>query len=283
MNDKLQKLKEQHEIEEYDLHVDENKNLRLRQAYMFLGGIHTVKKIANSLNAQHLRAIQAIESEKLYLDMGFEKFVDFLASDESPIGKTAYYDRIKLLESEGEQVFDLLNEVGLTNAIRKKLAESNYGDISIEGNTVRIGDETADLSNMRMIKTLIESFSNDCRKLTEQTKKQNETIQKMESQVSEGSKQVEQLRRQLDTNNEGSALDRAQSRLINAFIKFNDELAEVPLIDRIDKDSVLDTLWMLLEESRKRFGSNKNFTVQTTNQPDVDPLIAQALEDGFDD
>ena len=287
MSDKLQILKEKHELEEYELLTEDVKQKRKERTLFALGGIKAAEQIVASfvsaISSQTLRALEVFQKDRMYLDLGFDKFVDFLQDSEfSPMTKSQYYERKNLIDNEGDIVYDYLNSIGLSVSIRKLLA-SNDKEITIEGDFLVVGDEKLAIQESSSIKNILLEIANDNRKLKEENTKKQLKLEKAEQTINDGSKQVEQLRRQLDTNSEGSTFDRAQSRLINAFIKFNDELADVPLVERVDKDSVLDTLWTLLEESRKRFGSNKNFTVSGAAEMDIDPLLAQVMEDGFDD
>lgn len=104
-----------------------------------LGAITALDASAHSvstlLSSQALRGMQKIEQEKLYLALGYENFVEFLNSDDSPITKNQYYDRIKLLNSENDTLYDALTKLAFPVSKRKLL---NKGQVQIEGDTVFI-------------------------------------------------------------------------------------------------------------------------------------------------
>lgn len=232
MNDKLQTLKEKHEVEEYDLQVNEAKSKRLKRAYMFLGAVHNVKRLSETFNSQFLRGVQAIENENLYLDMGFGRFVDFLSSEESPIGKTAFYDRLKLLESEGEQVFDLLNEVGVAASTRKLLAAGNYEPAVVEGGKLKIGEREADITDVKSIKTIIDLYADDCRRLREENKKQADRIEK-------GKGDYDRLKQRLTESEESismvdyskNPIEKSNSIALGGLAVLADELQNATLVE----------------------------------------------------
>jgi hypothetical protein len=93
--------------------------------------------VSRMFSAEAIRGLQRIENEKLYIGMGFERFADFLNSDDCFIGKNAYYERLNLLNREGEQIYDLLNGLEISMRKRKQLGQ---GNIEIEGDTLVLKD-----------------------------------------------------------------------------------------------------------------------------------------------
>ncbi|MCW5959298.1 MAG: hypothetical protein KIS76_03995 [Pyrinomonadaceae bacterium] len=143
MDDKLAKLKEKHELEEWELLSGEAREKLKEQALMFLGGIHTVGKLSEALSSQEMRALETFQKERLYHAFGFQTFVEFLGSDYSRMTKSQYYERLRILDIEGDRIFDLLNDAGLSVSKRKLLGK---GNIQLDGETLIVvgddGDET---------------------------------------------------------------------------------------------------------------------------------------------
>lgn len=229
MNNKLQKLKDKHDLEEYDVKVEEVRTQKLKQAYMFLGAVHNVKNLSNVFTSQYLRGVSAIESENLYLDMGFATFVEFLNSEESPITKSQYYDRIKLLESEGDKFFDLLNEIGVAKATRKLLAAGNYDAIEFTDDGVIVDGKQADLSNLRGIKVLIESYADELKKINLDATKKQKNIETLEGKISE---LQESLKQKPKTDFDLDAHSTALMNLINAFNILKTEADKLTLVEK---------------------------------------------------
>jgi hypothetical protein len=276
MSNKLQLLKEKHELEEHQVQVDDARTKRLKRAYMFLGGIHTVQKMANSLKAQELRAIEAIETEKLYSDMGFETFNDFLKSEESPISKSSYYEKIKLLNNENEQVFDLLNEIGVAQSVRKLLGSGDYDAITIEGDKVRIGENEADLSNFKVIKDLIESYADDCKRL-------NTKLQKGEDDNKRRKDQIRDLEEKLNSNSfstSQTALEKSNSIALGGLAALAAELENATIIDcNIFAENSLKLLATQYSRVNEILCRKLSVTVDELNLGDDADRIAALLED----
>jgi hypothetical protein len=183
MSDKLKKLREQHELEEYEMQVGEVKDNRKSRALFALGGIKAADQIASSIfsaiSSQSMKALDFFQKEKMYLDLGYETFVDFLQNSEfSPMTKSQYYERKNLISNEGEVVYDYLNSIGLSVSVRKLLTENNGKEISIEGDYFVVGEEKIEMKESSSIKNLLLEIANDNRKLKEENKKQAEKLEK---------------------------------------------------------------------------------------------------------
>jgi hypothetical protein len=227
MSNELKNLQTKHQIDEHQLQVDEQKEHRKAKAFMFLGGINAVGKIANALKSQEIKALEAIQSEKLYVDLGFETFNDFLASDYAPIGKSSFYEKSKLLEAEGEQLFDLLNEVGVAKSVRKLLASGDYEAIQIEDNKILVGNQEADLGSVQTVKKIIDAYVNQC--VTLETK-----LQKGEEDNKRRKEQIKDLEDKLNQNQFSSSLsflDKAHTSALGSLTALANELKNATIID----------------------------------------------------
>jgi hypothetical protein len=108
------------------------------RALLFLGGMRAADRIASALSAQVMANLIAFEKEKLHEQMGYKRFVEFLDhSPYSPMTKHQFYKRREIFDREGEQVFDLMNDIGLPLARRKMLGR---GTVRVEGETVFVND-----------------------------------------------------------------------------------------------------------------------------------------------
>lgn len=114
------------------------------RSLLLLGGMRAADRIASALSAQVMANLIAFEKEKMHEQMGYRRFVDFLErSPYSPMTKHQFYKRREIFEREGEEVFDLMNDIGLPLARRKMLGR---GQVRLEGETVIVkdgGDEVA--------------------------------------------------------------------------------------------------------------------------------------------
>lgn len=218
MKDKLKNLEEKHQIEKHKFLTDDFDQKQRDHALMILGGVRVADKIADSISSQVMRALITFREEQRYLSLGHENFADFLdKSDYSPMSKATYYRRKEIFDAEGEKLFDLMNEVGVSMATRKLLAAANYDAIEIDGDTLKIGDETADLSNARLVRTLIESYADDCKRLKTEAEKKSAKIEALNKQIETGANQYQKLAKAVDAANGGHPHDIALMRLLAAF------------------------------------------------------------------
>ncbi len=197
--DKLQKLENDHQIAKHTVLTDEYKQKSRDNALLILGGIRVADKIANSISSQVMNALITFQDQQMYLNFDCDNFVEFLeTSDYAPMSKHQFYKRKEIFEAEGEKLFDLMNEVGVSFATRKFLSSGNYDAISFDGDKLKIGDQEADISNARLVRSLIESYADDYKRVKTESDKAKEKLTKAEATINAGYKKVEDLQKQLD-------------------------------------------------------------------------------------
>lgn len=128
------------------------------RSLLLLGGMRAADRIASALSAQVMANLIAFEKEKMHEQMGYRRFVDFLErSPYSPMTKHQFYKRREIFEREGEEVFDLMNDIGLPLARRKMLGR---GQVRLEGETVIVKDGGDEVSiNMDDRARILETLS----------------------------------------------------------------------------------------------------------------------------
>lgn len=257
------------------------------RAMFLMGGISSVDRVSQNLSSQVMTALINFQKENMHEALGFTRFADFLdKSPYSPMSKNDFYRRKEVFEREGSELYDLFNEAKLPLSTRKLLAESNAGEISIDGDKLIIGETEVATTDTDVIKEVVKSLADEIRTANANADKQKKQIDKLNDQIKQGVEEYEILDRKFQGLSEGSPLDRAQSQLVNAFIRFNDELSNSAAIEKAGKEDFLETLWMLLEESRKRMGSNRHFTDSTAKkQLNLSELTKRVLagDDDFGD
>jgi hypothetical protein len=86
------------------------------------------------LDSRAIRALDAFRVEKLHEPLGYRHFDDFLSrSEHAPVSKSQFYDLRKVLQNEGDKLFDLLNSMGVPASRRRHLGP---GWLTLEGSTV---------------------------------------------------------------------------------------------------------------------------------------------------
>jgi len=291
MSDKLQKkirqIEDEHaESVEKAIQANHEKDKHAR-ALLLLGGIRAVDRVRQNLSSQVMTALITFQDEDMHESLGYDRFADFLDNSEySPMKKSDFYRRKELFEKEGSELYDAFNAMKIPLSTRKLLAQSNAGEIHIEGDKLIIGETEVAKAEKDVIKEVVESLAKEIRTANSEVEKQKAQNEKLQTQIKEGVEQYEILDRKFQGLTEGSPLDRAQSQLVNAFIRFNDELSKTTVLVKTGKEDFLDTLWMLLEESRKRIGSTRTFSDSTAEkQLNLSDLTKRVLaeDDDFGD
>lgn len=116
---------------------------KAQQGWKLVGALTAMQTVAHNfhqmLSAEAIRGIERIETEQLFLDMGFPTFTDFLQSDHCFIGKNAYYARKELLHKEGVHLYDVLNGLDISMRKRKQLGKGTL-ELDEDGTTLVITD-----------------------------------------------------------------------------------------------------------------------------------------------
>lgn len=161
MSDKLQKeirsLEESHANDEVQARLAAHNEAQRLRGMFVLGGANIAGKIATSLETEAIKTLIRFQEEKLYEPLGYSTFVQFLNESEyAPMTKSQFYERKAMLEKEGDKLFDLLTEVGVSIRQRKLLGK---GSVELSGDVVTIhdGEESTAIAlsdRVRLLETL---------------------------------------------------------------------------------------------------------------------------------
>lgn len=217
---KIEQLEDQHLQDKFELLTDAAKEQRKNQALMIIGGVRVANRIARSINSQVMNALIMFQDDQMYQSFGYKTFVEFLTESEyAPMTKHEFYARKGVFEKEGEDLFDLMEEIGVSLSVRKLLSDGDYDAISIEGDKIFVGNETADLSNFRMVKTLIESFAVDNKKLKDENKKKTSSIEALENKVTKLHDEVQSFK--------NPAAKKAATQIFEAYLNAESALEQL--------------------------------------------------------
>jgi hypothetical protein len=169
------------------------------RALIMIGAVGAVNHIAATLSAQTMRGLQTIRDEKIFESFGYTRFDDFLNESEfSPMSYRQFIDREKLLENEGEKLFDVLNMSGMSHKQRRLLG-SGYVQVDEAKGTVLIvtgEDMEEDVEEIELSdrNRLLQTLS----ALADQAAVLNQKNSKQKQQIERGEQQVEDLKKKLD-------------------------------------------------------------------------------------
>jgi hypothetical protein len=203
-----------------------------------LGAVQAGLNISRSVSARLVRVLQEFIEAKAYEAFGRDTLTDFLNnSPHSPMSKNQYYERLEILDKEGDATFGLLNNLRIPVSARKLLSD---GTVRIEGDVIRIGDETIPVSDGSRVKDVI-------RTLAEATAEQKQTIVRSQ-------KEVTKLKKELDTAKQSGATGNSpfEHALLNLLGAFTALISEVEKLPADEIEDVRSTMFIQLTNQRLR-------------------------------
>jgi hypothetical protein len=130
----------------------EHRQRQSRRLWQTIGATKLADRLSSALASQSIRALGRSRDDKEYLAEGFKTFEDLLdLHPESPMSYDQFNRREKLLDKEGDLVFDLLSSLDVPMKARKLLA----GEIEVDGNELRVGDAHCCLDDDASVLNLI--------------------------------------------------------------------------------------------------------------------------------
>lgn len=287
---KIREVEEEHAGEIVNSRLEQHEKEKYAKALLVLGGIRAADRIAQNLSSQVMSVLITFQDEKLHESLGYSRFADFLDQSEySPMSKNDFYRRKDIYESEGAQLYDTFNEMKIPLATRRLLAEAKGTEIVIEGDKLIIGDQEIARTETETIKEVVKSLAAEIRDSKQSVEKKDAEIEKLKSQLDTGREEYEELRRAMDAMNEGDPHDRALSKLLSAFVQFNREVSNLPLVEKEKKyDAALNALWVQINITRRnylrddyRFDDPMDTRANAVKQ-NLDPKVRAIVEDDDD-
>ena len=236
-----------------------------------LGAVKATISIGRTLAIGGFQRLRKFIDDESFKSLGFNTAVDFLNSDRSPLTKNQYYDRLAVLNKEGEEVFDLLNsmDIGLRN--RKLLAK---GEIRIEGEEVVVGhedhEERVAITDKLGVKTVIAS-------LFEKATVFENNLKQERKKNAQGMKDNEKLKRQLaEAKAQAGKVNPEASQSVNALLvatgaltRLEEELAEALPEER---EALRESVFECLRQHQLRMSHVFGLCKPDEAQPEDDDL-----------
>lgn len=284
MTDKLQerirKVQDEHAGEQLQSHLELHKQIDRDRALLLLGGFKTASRIAHAINSEVMRSLEMFQQERIYEAFGYERFVDFLDNCEhSPMSKTQYYERKALLDKEGDQMFNIYSELGISIRKRKLLGK---GNVEIDGENAIIRDEegaetivpindTARL--MEVVTAVIDS------KITLQHKfdRQKETIESQKVTIQNRDEDYDKLKAAKISEVAGNPHMIARVELGLAFTRLAEAAAK---LSAIEKDQFRDGVLQDVAEWRLALASG--YATDTSKASAPVTIVGDSLDDALE-
>jgi hypothetical protein len=175
---------------------------KLIEASQLLGAVRATNTLGRNIAAQSFRGLMLFRDRKDHEAFGFERFDDFLNEHpQSPMTKNQFYDRLNVIEREGDEAFDLLNSLRVPLSTRKLLAS---GVVQIDNDVITIGEETINVADSTRV---MEALKILARKGDEQKRT-----------IDRGKKEVKSLKKQLDQAEHGPQAHKDSTPYGNALV-----------------------------------------------------------------
>lgn len=277
--------------------IEINENFK-QDAHMALGMIAAVPSVLKSINAhlssKHLLALREFQERKFYKAFGYDNFADFLThSPHSPMTKSKYFERLNLLLKEGEETYDLLNEIGISKSDRKRLPPNS---VRIVGDEILVNDTAVPIGSSTEVKAVVNDLIRNWdtadkaeKQAIADKEKVEKEVEQLKERIAQGQDEYQELQRAFDAMNEGDPHDKALLRLIGAFVKMNEQARDLPVVEKVKRaDNVLHAVWVQITILRRTYGRD-NFTFEDVMNPQTPDGISDlakhvlAEDDDFGD
>lgn len=262
-------------------------------AHRFHGALGAVTSIARSLSSKMIEGLMEVEDKKYYLAWGFERFTDYLNSDEVPgFSKSKYYNLKALLLSEGADAFDVFSGKKIPVSTRKLLAAKGV-EISVDGDDLVIANQRVPITDKAAMKELVETVHDVLRERDAREAKKDSKIEDLSSKISRGTDEYNELRRGFDAMTTGDPYDNALSHAIHSLLELTFRIGQLPNDTKAEKGpDAIDLLWTAMLKVRTSYGVNFAFTEnaasqtsktsETSETPTTGDMVAQVLREDDD-
>ena len=184
-----------------------------------VGAAKVLDHLAATLNSQAMRHWEGFQQSEGYLAYECKTFVEFLEKFR-PMGltKDKYYQRKSLLESEGDEVFDLLNQYGVPASARKQLTS---GSIEISGNELVLNEQRVPLNDTKQVRKAISELVSQLERVENKSNKTEKEIEKLKKRL----EKAQQPGTNTTLHDDSDPQTFAAYRLIAAYASYEAELA----------------------------------------------------------
>lgn len=224
-----------------------------------LGMVAGVGRVAQTLNAHTIRALQGIREEKDFEALGFSRFDDFLNESElAPMTYRQFNEREKLLKQEGDEIFDMLNHLRFSHRQRKLLGSGNVeleGDLVIVTSKNEFGDEIQEEIQINDRDRLLQTLS----ALADQNSRLNLKTDKQKSQIEKQDLEIEDLSERIQKGTGGKKSVHFEL-FVRAKIALSQLSEHLEKVDSVEKErngeAYLRDLYAQFSLCRQAYGRN---------------------------
>lgn len=233
LQEKQRQIEDEHFAEVSQELIDHHDQRFINRAHEVHGSIRTLSAIAAGMTSQLIRGLMHVEAEKLWRAMGFASFAEYLNKNKDfSFGKTEFYAKRDVLLNSSDEVLDAIT--GKVSARKVKALLSSGVEFSVENGQLKIGDETVEVSDTRAMAAVIEGVHQSLTERDIREEKKDRTIEALESKISHGEVENEELRRALDSVNQTPWFQRAMMKAVGAILELTEAVGQ---LDDAEKQS----------------------------------------------
>lgn len=198
---------------------------KMIQMHEFVGGIKAINRLAVALNSQLLLGLKQFQEAEGYKAYNCQTWVQFLKEHpQLDLSKNQYYDRIKLLESEGAEVFDLLTQMNVPLSARKQLSS---GAIVIDGNELLIGEQRIPVDDAKKVKRAISQIAEQMERLESKAAKSDKEIEKLKGRLEDAKAVAREGAASVPFNDNTDPANQAYMRVVASLTELTRHLSDM--------------------------------------------------------
>jgi hypothetical protein len=157
----------------------------------------------------------------MHVRLGYKSAADFLNSPDSPFTKSKYYERINVLEAEGDENFNILNNMNIPISTRKQLKAGNF---QIDGDDIVLGDKRIPVSDRGAV---VEALKG----LAEKAAEQSRIIDRGKKDLDKWKRKADEARK--NGHSDSTPFEQALHGSISSLVRLAAEVKELPEEERI--------------------------------------------------
>lgn len=191
----------------------------------FIGGAKVISKLTAALNSQLLIGLKQFQEQEGYRAYNCQTWVQFLKEHpELDLSKNQYYDRIKLLENEGAELFDLLTSMNVPLSARKQLSS---GAIVIDGNELLIGEQRIPVDDAKKVKRAISQIAEQMERLESKAAKSDKEVEKLKGRLEDAKAAAREAAASVPFNDNTDPANQAYMRVVASLTELTRHLSEM--------------------------------------------------------
>lgn len=281
---KIREVQEEHAEEFVQEHLAHHKQADRDRALLIAGGFKTALKISAAIGSEVMRALEQFQEERLYASFGYDRFADFLDDSEfSPMSKAQYYERKAILDREGDMVFDLLSDLGMSIRRRKLLGK---GNVEVHGDKVFVlqdNEQSVEIDlkdRTRLLETLTA--------LADANADKSAKLEKQKAKIEKHDDEKRELYNELDRVKASAAAEigkdphsMALANVAFAFAALREQIEILTDVDRTGRrDNALEIIANQLNLTRAAYGTVGRKPAETALRGETaEEVIDNFLED----